>query len=548
MASPSEGTDFRPPPDPGRFLQPPGVFRLGDDPPVIPVIKVAPPPGARTSHQSGDIFVMLSPTSPRQREDPISNVEPEHTTSFESGVVVWDEPAHSDGRPCLRLWVLCGVVAIPLVLSSWLIVIPWLVDISNRPPAPIPTTSSTTPWAADVPASCRVHVARHQTNLRVGPEFSRGPTTRKVGPIFCFFEPLEVGAKSHWGFMFETLPFELCPNVIYSSLGIENGILQSRMPPDYDEKYGLHQLRNIADTLGFNDTKILVALGGYPEDAPHFSRLAREPATLDMLVESVLPTMRACRLDGVVLNWAPPLPNCPRGGEIESFVKLIDRLHIAFKTNNLDLSLSVILDADAVDIVKGTTLPLLVNHVFVFVSPNTTASPLTSLTDHCEETTSDLHNALRRYSSFVPRDKICIVENVGPLYYHDASVLLNVPYTGERRGFYESCTQVKFCRAEHLSGVCIVHSKQNMTTLTFEHFVVPSELSLQSRLNLDSIYQPAAPQAIPTCILVTGLHYDNFVHQCPVDYNRYLLTLHLVYSANGWAEPVGSVLSAAPKC
>ncbi|KAL1481781.1 hypothetical protein MTO96_034178 [Rhipicephalus appendiculatus] len=46
--------------------------------------------------------------------------------------------------------------------------------------------------------------------------------------------------------------------------------------PWFDEHHGLHQLRNITDSLGYMNVKILLAVGGYPEDGPYFSVLGHD--------------------------------------------------------------------------------------------------------------------------------------------------------------------------------------------------------------------------------------------------------------------------------
>ncbi|KAL1418173.1 hypothetical protein MTO96_026186 [Rhipicephalus appendiculatus] len=224
--------------------------------------------------------------APTGQTSSIDGSSPETLSPSPPYVRVHDLVAHPDGatedtqlqdeRLCIVLWVLGTALAFPLVLSAWLLLVPVLVRDNWTTPPPyflrplytastVSSTPSTTtavpvtgtnPWP-NVPPTCLVPVpwSTLPPNLNVSAPYSFGPSNESSRPIFCLYNNTRVYAwrnitKSSWTYVFATLPFALCPYVVYWSVGIEDGNLTSRQP-NFDEQYGLHRLRAIADSFNF---------------------------------------------------------------------------------------------------------------------------------------------------------------------------------------------------------------------------------------------------------------------------------------------------------
>ncbi|KAG0438213.1 hypothetical protein HPB47_017105 [Ixodes persulcatus] len=92
-------------------------------------------------------------------------------------------------------------------------------------------------------------------------------------------------------------------------MSIDDGQVRSRVPA-FDKLYGISELKNTSDRLSGNKTKVLVALGGYPEDSSQFSRLGRDPVAIDTPVVDIVTMMVDLRLDGIAIHWVVPTGAC----------------------------------------------------------------------------------------------------------------------------------------------------------------------------------------------------------------------------------------------
>ncbi|KAL3242576.1 hypothetical protein MRX96_021021 [Rhipicephalus microplus] len=161
-----------------------------------------------------------------------------------------------DERSCIVLWVVGAAFTFPLILSAWLVLVPFLVRANW-------TTTSTTPLFSltpqhtmhTMPSTCIVPVAWSTLppSLNVGVPYSFGASNESSRPIFCLYNNTRVHAgcnitNSRWNYLFATLPFALCPYRVCWSVGIEDGNLKSRQS-SFDEQYGLHRLRQVADFI-----------------------------------------------------------------------------------------------------------------------------------------------------------------------------------------------------------------------------------------------------------------------------------------------------------
>ncbi|KAM7293834.1 hypothetical protein ISCGN_023417 [Ixodes scapularis] len=107
----------------------------------------------------------------------------------------------------------------------------------------------------------------------------------------------------------ENLPFDLCPYVIYWSKSIVDGRVRSRVPSP-ERLYGISELKNTSDRLSGGQTRVLMALGGYPKKSPQFSRLGRDSVAMETLVADIVMMMVDLRLDGLAIHSVLPAGAC----------------------------------------------------------------------------------------------------------------------------------------------------------------------------------------------------------------------------------------------
>ncbi|KAL3234652.1 hypothetical protein MRX96_022616 [Rhipicephalus microplus] len=207
-----------------------------------------------------------------------------------------------DERSCIVLWVVGAAFTFPLILSAWLVLVPFLVRANW-------TTTSTTPLFSltpqhtmhTMPSTCIVPVtwSALPPSLNASVPYSFGPSKESLRRIFCLYN-----------------------NTLYWLVGIADGNLKSRQP-SFDEQYGLHLLREVADSFNFKALKILLAVGGYPEDAPHFSRLGWDIDAMNSLMRDVVDSVDRFGLNGITVHWAEAHDGCTGTDDITVFKTLL---------------------------------------------------------------------------------------------------------------------------------------------------------------------------------------------------------------------------------
>lgn len=409
---------------------------------------------------------------------------------------------------------------------------------------------------------------RQPLSYTVGP-YPKGQAAvgHRQRPIFCFFDNSKVTqvgtgrAPQQWfNYMFETLPFALCPNVVYSSVGIVDGHLTSRLPR-FEQDHGLHQLRNITETLGFPDTGILLALGGYPEDAPHFSRLGRDAAIMELLMRSVIDGIQNYRLDGVTVHWVAPIPDCSGPDDLIVLALLLRRLREAYNSNDmLQSTISVILEI-------GVGNELLVDSVadavdYFFIGTNVLRyEGQGPYPDICTALTHDAQQAIANYSKVAKRvklDQLCLTEELAPWsilgFEKPGGAWAETTGSGLRRApFYTACHNVGFCRKDTGGSSCVAHltyaGPASPMGRAAALFLVPTTDTLRLRVNFSWLpSSKGPPTADHACVLVRDLHLDNYANQCGQRYMQYLLMEHFYSGTLGQTRLGRSILDAAPLC
>ncbi|KAH7938865.1 hypothetical protein HPB52_001487 [Rhipicephalus sanguineus] len=467
----------------------------------------------------------------------------------------------SDERVCLQLWGLWAALTLPLLFSMWLFLVPFLV---NRSPH-LPGESTAFSAASATPEPClkTVNLREPSLPIRISQYPGFGPSKLQARPFFCLVRNNAVAFSRNYStvgqkydYTFWSVPFDLCHYVIYWSVAIEDGNVTSRLP-SFDESYGLNQLRSIADLLGYSNVKILVALGGYPEDGPHFSLLGRDPGALDRLTAKVVDAMKSKRLDGVTVNWVDPGPRCGSPDDQGTVAALLRAIRQAFDKNGMTQALvTAMLDG-------GTSIERLVStskdavNYFFLTDHRRLSSGPGSFYEVCTTFSDNTVQTLDHYVNSVPglrRDQICAAEPVAALAADgDIDVATRQFMIQPGRALrwapiYEACGKPRFCRLFGASQSCIVHqanwgarpnsSNLHAATLYF------NDLTYLIRARYLARSQP--PIRGEPCIFVTLLEYDNYAGQCGRGYNRYLLLQHLYYGTLGDSFLSGSIEDAAP--
>ncbi|KAK8757241.1 hypothetical protein V5799_000051 [Amblyomma americanum] len=262
------------------------------------------------------------------------------------------------------------------------------------------------------------------TYFQIGPHYNSTTPTPSLNPFLCVFnssrvvpdyDPLYTGTS--WNYMFQTLPFAHCPNIVYWSVGVENGTITSRMPA-FDAQHGLSQLRTIADAQGYPDFKIRLALGGYPEDSPHFTRLVQDPAMLQRVMNSVVSAMQNFHLDGVTVDWAQPKPGCESPDDLRLLGDLLKNLRSTFNSQGLRQAItSAILHVNASNEHLVDSVFSEVN--YFFLATHRVRLPRNPSMEHlCANITSFVHSVLERYARIAQRisfEQLCIAEYASPM-------------------------------------------------------------------------------------------------------------------------------------
>ncbi|KAL3227229.1 hypothetical protein MRX96_024196 [Rhipicephalus microplus] len=524
------------------------------------------PRGASTGaypapQQVREILLVLRPPKPAEEtvnEDQTTSLTPD--LEFRQASNEERPPTPSDERACLQLWVLWAALTLPLFFSMWLFLVPFVIS-----------SSSTTRWpdrpTVTTPESCLkpVQIREPSMPIRANLNGTLGPSKERARPVFCLFRNNAVTLSRNYStvgqnydYTFWSVPFELCHNVIYWSMAIDNGSVTSRMP-SFDYSYGLHRLRNITDRLGYFNVKILLALGGYSEDGPHFSILGREPATLDRLTANVIATLNSFRLDGVTVHWVDPGPRCGSPGDQAIIAALFRALRQAFDNNGMTLAMvTAMLDGTA-SVERLISMSKDVVNYFFLTDHRRLASQSRDVYDVCATFSDNTILTLHHYLTSVPglrRDQICAHEPVAALAvdgHIDVTTEQFIVQPESRLRWapiYEACGKPRFCKLYTPSQSCIVlqmnwgrspHFSANMRAATI--YFVDTTYTIYTRYNTSFL----PPVVREPCVFVNLIELDNYAGQCGANYSRYLLLQHLYSATVHKYEYTGSIEDVVPQ-
>ncbi|KAL1481779.1 hypothetical protein MTO96_034176 [Rhipicephalus appendiculatus] len=514
-----------------------------------------------TPQQVRDILLVLRPPEPEElTEDADDKVQTASLTpdlEFRQGGNEERAEMPSDERVCLQLWVLWAALTLPLLFSMWLFLVPFVVNTNTQ------LTDGRTVTTTPEPCLKPVKLLEPSMPIRTSPNATLGPSGLQARPFFCLFRNNAVTFSRNYStvgqnydYTFWSVPFKLCHNVIYWSVAIDNGNITSRMP-SFDHSYGLYQLRNITDKLGYLDVKILLALGGYPEDGPHFSLLGRDPVTLDRLTTNVVAALSSFRLDGVTVHWVDPGPRCGSPDDQGTIAALLRALRQAFDNNGMTHAMvTAMLDGStSVERVISTSKDA-VNHFFLTDHQRLAGGPR-GFDEVCATYSDNTISTLSHYINSVPGlrwDQICATAPVAALAA-DGDIDVTAQQFMMQPGrplrwapIYEACGKLGFCKLLAASTSCIVHQMNwdrglhtanlHAGTIYFVDTTFTIQLRYRNRFHAPIVGEP--------CVFVTLIEHDNYAGQCGGGYHRYLLLQHLYFGTRGQYTYHGSIEDAAP--
>ncbi|KAL1418175.1 hypothetical protein MTO96_026188 [Rhipicephalus appendiculatus] len=555
--------------------------------------------GAPTGHSSplnGPSPESLSPSPPPVRTHELVALPPPRNRAMggeelgqrhRNGAPADTPPQQQNERLCIVLWVVGASIAFPLVFSAWLVIVPFVVHATWTTPLPfflppqssmstVPSTLSTTtavpptsanPWQ-NVSSTCIVPVTLSTLppRLNVSAPFSFGPSNESSRPLFCLFNNTRVNAwrnitKSSWNYVFATLPFALCPYVVYWSVGIEDGNLTSRLP-SFDVEHGLYRLRAIADSLNFRTVKILLALGGYPEDAPHFSRLGWDQDTLNHLLDNVVRSLNKFVLNGVTVHWVEARAGCEGPDDATVLKTLLRNLRTRFNSRMLlDAMVTVMLQLNKASQLVAQEAADVVDYIFL-ATQNEHGTPWTSLVHFCRTRTDSLQASYRWFANGVAalklrRSQLCLTDSLMPFALRGsfrAGGTFSYAGKPERAPIHLECSWPSICTFQN-AGSCAMHVGRQVSTGSSpdQMFLIDSSSALANRLDFRAFnttqWVPEHSNFTENCVLLLDLDADNYVDQCGAIYARYVLMRNFYYGTLGRAlAGDGEVNGTFPQC
>ncbi|KAL3197561.1 hypothetical protein MRX96_044883 [Rhipicephalus microplus] len=522
----------------------------------------SPPPVRAHEH------VALTPPSNR-----VTRGEPPGQRHRE-GAPAGTQPQQQDERLCIILWVVGASIAFPLVFSSWLVIVPFVIRATRTtaPPVIVPSQSemtsesemtsalsmtttipstSTNPWQ-NISSTCIVPVTLSTLppNLNVSAPYSFGPSNESSRPVFCLFNNTRVSAwrsitNVRWNYVFATLPFALCPYVVYWSVSIEDGNLTSRLP-SFDVQYGLYRLRAIADSLNFRSVKILLALGGYPEDSPHFSRLGWDKVTLNHLLDNVVHSLSRFVLNGVTVHWIEARTGCQGPNDPTVLKTLLRDLRTHFNRMLPDAMVTVMLQVNAASQLVAQEAADVVDYIFL-ATQNEHGSQWTRLVQFCRTRTESMHNSYRWFASGIAalklrKSQLCLTDSLMPFALKGSFTgKFNFAYVGdpEHAPIHLECSWPSICSLP-TAGSCTMHIGRRVSTsreTPDRMFLIDGAGALRNRLDINDVnvtqWLPERGNFTESCVLLLDLDADNYVDQCGATYARYVLMRSFYYSTLG---------------
>ncbi|KAL1460308.1 hypothetical protein MTO96_027566 [Rhipicephalus appendiculatus] len=187
-----------------------------------------------------------------------------------------------------------------------------------------PTPSTADPWAGVPPQCFNSRAINDNISGLTQPAykpFGRQPPQK----IFCLYNNSRFLRGHLFDFVPENLPLDYCSYIVYWSVAVANASVSSRAQ-QFDTTYGLWKLRQVLQKHKLaQKVGVLMAIGGYPEDSVHFSRLGRDPPAMGRFVSNVVQTIQTHRLDGLTIHWVASQAVCQSADDERTMSTLVDK-------------------------------------------------------------------------------------------------------------------------------------------------------------------------------------------------------------------------------
>ncbi|KAH7933539.1 hypothetical protein HPB49_013519 [Dermacentor silvarum] len=354
-----------------------GVPAYAEEPNVIVFVPRPPSMRGRLAQPS-----IASPLS-REPLQGAPGARPVSPTFYSPTVLSLDQPDRRQSLqprekiPFTRVYVLCCVVIATFIVPFGTIFVSYVTThggITRVAPSlrtfnyrlTLPPTQPTTSTSPPPSAACvdRVHLADVQgaMNLTASAHTPYGPIYRN---LFCIYNNSRVRKGPGRHFIPADLPLTYCTNIIYWSLAIKNGTVESRTPV-FDHTQGLSKLRHMSATAGHSNSVILAAIGGYPEDSPEFSLLGHDAGAMSRFAASSLDVVKRHRLNGTAIHWVSPDSQCQDPHDEDTLLHIVAVQRHIFDLNGYHAVIAVFLPpASASARSLWSTLEPFVDYVFV---------------------------------------------------------------------------------------------------------------------------------------------------------------------------------------
>ncbi|KAH7933886.1 hypothetical protein HPB49_018928 [Dermacentor silvarum] len=491
----------------------------------------------------------------------------------ESGV---DEAAliRKRGRPTfLQMWAICSVAVATLSLPFGLLILSYFSTDNGNPHGAHPTSSmptalrpsrapslvSTPDPFTGVPASCLRPVRLSANVTMVSTNYSPTGLRRSQHEIFCVLNISRLVRANYMTLI--DMPLDYCTSIIYWSLAVgASGVVHSRVENFDQTDVGLYHWRNQLSKLRFQDTKIMVAVGGYAEESAYFSRLGRDPGALARFVSSLMYIVRNSSANGVVVHWAEPEPGCGRPEDKSTLSLLVDAIRRAYRVSGAVVGggkIAVVLPEDATMSSVLTKLVadrvewlFLQAHIADMTQSNRNANP-------CFGWFGSIKPLIRSLSgSAVSLDKICTGYSLAPLLAEGSLsqthiVVRNLskaisPDTGRRgtTSMSDVCGSVMDppCIGGADGNCLIIFKRNQLGNLSFQApiYVFEGHKALH-----DSLTKGLAHTKV--CAVLYDLEADNFRTACPsLNFGTFASLRHFVNIADNPSRL--SDLERSPGC
>lgn len=135
-------------------------------------------------------------------------------------------------------------------------------------------------------------------------------------------------------FNLEDLEPSLCTHLVYSFAGLDEGSnsIKSLDPwQDLEKDYGKKGYRRIvALKERYPHLKVTIAIGGWNEGSPKYSKMASDPESRKTFITSVVLFLDKYKFDGLDLDWEYPTKRDGQPYDRANFVSLVKELKEAF--------------------------------------------------------------------------------------------------------------------------------------------------------------------------------------------------------------------------